>query len=230
MSIYLKNAVSVFLIPLILAFLLSFSYIISLLFKNRVETFFLFSGFLFYLFLHFKTNFKASRIYIISHELSHAFMGMLKGNKINRIKIKKNSGYVSFRYKTDFLTTIAPYILPFYALLLIVLYFSLSFITDISKYRLIFITLEGFFIAFHIVNTAYVMSSSLQSDFKKTRAIFFSYTVVFLSNIIFIVILLKLLFPQELSIFIFLKKSFFNFKIIINKAGYFLGYLLQYTK
>jgi hypothetical protein len=42
--------------------------------------------------------------------------------------------------------------------------------------------------------------------------------------------LLKLLFPQELSIFIFLKKSFFNLKIIINKAGYFLGYLLQYAK
>jgi len=210
-----KNTFAILSIPLIIAIFLSSADIYTSLIKNIKITFPFISGFIFYITIHIKWHSKVEYLYTFSHEISHAISGLLQGIKVKKIKVKKNSGYVVFKGKPNFITELSPYFIPFYALFIAFLYFSISIFIKIEDYKILFIFFEGFFLSFHIINTIEIMSGIIQSDFKKAGGILFSYTFIVLINILSIILILKILFPKIINFSFFIKKSIIYFKKIL---------------
>ncbi|GAB4032052.1 MAG: hypothetical protein Fur0012_10110 [Elusimicrobiota bacterium] len=216
MSSALKNMASLVLIPFNLSALWALGVFFPVFSLKSRETVFFLSGLAVYSILYLKFPQRFSGLYILAHELSHALWGLVRGNRIKKISVGKNSGYVLFSKKTDFWTAMAPYIFPFYAFAAAAVFFTVSLFQDLHAWRNWFLGLEGFFLGFHFFNTASVMTSSIQSDFKKTRAPFFSYLAVFSLNILFLALILKLLFPQKAGLGIFFSALYSNFKMLIS--------------
>src|SRR5689334_6231976 len=58
-----------------------------------------------------------TRIYVFAHELTHALFITLCGGKVKKIAVKRDHGFV-ISNRTNFLITLAPYLFPFYAIML----------------------------------------------------------------------------------------------------------------
>ncbi len=216
----LTMLLSLLFIPVNLAVLFSFS-CFAPVFSLKKEPVFFGIGIFAFTAVYFKFSQLFDKPYILAHELSHALAGLARGNKIKKIKVGSKSGYVAFGSKTDFWTSIAPYILPFYSIAAALIYFLLSLLADMGPWRPFFLCLQGFLISFHAVNTLSVMSSGVQSDFKKTKSVFFSYMLVIFLNMLLIAILIKLLFPHSADLTLFLRKSVNNFIDIIGYAVFY---------
>lgn len=201
---------SLFFIPINLALFLSFSSF-ACVFSFKKEPLFFAIGIFIFIAVYLRFSPLFDRPYILAHELSHAIVGFLRGNKVKKIEIGSKSGYVAFASKTDLWTSIAPYILPFYCVATAIIYFILSFFFDVRTWRLFFLCAQGFLISYHVVNTLSTMTSAVQSDFKKTKSVFLSYMLVIFLNMILLALLIKLLFPHSANLTLFLKTSFDNF-------------------
>ncbi|NLI10739.1 MAG: hypothetical protein GX447_08315 [Elusimicrobia bacterium] len=213
MSAAFRTLISFLFIPLNIAVLFSFS-VFSPILSLKSGPIFFFSGAIIFAVLYVRFPEFFRKPYILAHELSHAMAGIILGNKIKKIKIKSDSGYVSFGAKPDFITSLAPYIFPFYCALFALIFFAISLFADIKHWRNIFLAAQGFFICFHAANTISVMTSDLQSDFKKTKSVFLSYMAVFFLNLIFFAFIIKMLFPEKTNLTLFFRESFSNLKSI----------------
>lgn len=214
MSAALRTLISFLFIPLNIAVLFSFS-VFSPILSFKSGPIFFFSGAIVFAVLYVRFPDFFRKPYILAHELSHALAGIVFGNKIKKIKIKSDSGYVSFATKPDFITSLAPYIFPFYCVLFALIFFITSLFADINRWRNIFLAAQGFFICFHAANTVSVMTSGVQSDFKKTKSVFLSYMAVFFLNLIFFAFIIKMLFPEKTHLALFFRESFLNLKTIL---------------
>lgn len=228
-SNFLKNALSLVLLPFLFATIWALPTIFFSALKSK-NFFYLISGVLLQIIIHFKWRSRTEFLYVLSHELSHALSGILQGIKVKKIQIKKKSGYVVFKGKTNLITELAPYFFPFYAVLLAGVYFLISLFYKIQDYKNLFFFLEGFFISFHILNTIEIMAGPLQSDFKKAGGKFFSYIFVILLNIFVVLIIFKLLFPNLVEISLFIKESLNNFKSIISKLVFLFKLVFNTAK
>ena len=142
---------------------------------------------------------RTGRAYVAAHECSHALAALLSGAKIKKISVKKRSGYVVTDSTNTFIV-LAPYFVPFYAITAGALYFLAGFFTDIKPARPYFLAVSGFFLSFHILTTAEILAGPMQSDIKKAGGRFFSYTALLLLNSLFAAAMLKLMFPELLSL------------------------------
>ncbi|PIS47177.1 MAG: hypothetical protein COT17_04770 [Elusimicrobia bacterium CG08_land_8_20_14_0_20_51_18] len=202
-----KNIFSLASLPLLASFFLAFVPVLLALVTNLKTTFYFLLGLFFYLLVHYKFAKKTGYFYIFSHEMSHALSGLLHGIRIKKISVKKNSGYVVFKGKPNYLTDLAPYFIPFYALAAALLYFSAGYFLEISAYRSFFIFVEGFFIAFHVINTAEIIAGPVQSDFRKAGGFFFSFVFTAALNLLFMALILKMLFPGLVDLSAITKKT-----------------------
>lgn len=208
-----------------LSFLFSFPLIFKLI--QAKELLYLILGTVFYTILHniSALNNFINALYIISHELSHALAGILKGNKIKKIRISNKYGYVSFSKKPDKFTTIFPYIFPFYNILVLAIYLLLS-ITTRKKLYPYFVFLEGMLLMFYILNTISVITTP-QNDFKKfggrIRSVFFIITL----NICVVMATLVLIFPEKKLIIELSKEIIKNYFSIITWLFSFISTLAK---
>ena len=124
---------------------------------------------------------RPTRSYVLAHELTHAIWGILMGAKISKIKVSKNSGYVTLS-KTNFLIGLAPYFFPFYTMCVIVVYFALSLFIDMSRYELFWLAAIGLTWGFHLTFTMATLMTH-QPDITEHGSLF-SYTVIFLFNVL----------------------------------------------
>lgn len=124
---------------------------------------------------------KPLRLYVLSHELTHALWGALMGARVSKIRVKDTKGSVTLS-KTNCLITLAPYFFPFYTAIVIAGYLLLSLFLAVERYQVGWLALVGFTWAFHLTFTVYALTQH-QSDIHEYGALF-SYTLIYLINLI----------------------------------------------
>ncbi len=214
-----------FIIPMIIAVLISYSQIISLFKENIKNSFFFLFGFIFYIIIHLQKNKPKilNYIYIFAHELTHALVGILTGNRVRKIKINSKYGYVSFENKVNKITAIAPYIIPFYNFVIAILYLFF-YKTNTSLH--VFLLFNGFFLSFHILNTIDSITIN-QRDFKESGGRFIATILIILLNIFLTAVIIQLLISEEKkNIEVFIKNCITYYILILDKVFYFLKVIL----
>ncbi len=131
-----------------------------------------------------------TRIYVFAHELTHALFIKLCGGKVKKIAVKRDRGYV-ISDRSNFLITLAPYLFPFYAILLGA--FSMLFHWIYSNSITLGITwvLIGFCLGYHWTMTGRMMVTR-QTDFS-SQGYIFSFVLILLINLSSILLLLWIL-------------------------------------
>ncbi|MEF3279966.1 MAG: M50 family metallopeptidase [Elusimicrobiota bacterium] len=205
-------------LPMIAAVALSYAGLINIFISNINRSFPLAVGFIIYLLAHFSMKRKKiiSYLYVLSHEFSHAIFGFLSGNRIKKISVKPNKGYVIFSAKSNVITAISPYIFPLYNAIFFLFYIFVNKGIE-GKYFGIFLFFQGFLISFHILNTIEVISLN-QKDFKETGGRISSIVLITLFNLIIFATIILLSTPSGVSgLKIFFTESFKYYVILIKK-------------
>lgn len=195
--------IAILLIPACVAITLSFYNGIAgiKLFSNLGSNFIL--GALSYSILHLLL-FKLDFLYVISHELMHALATLFSGGKVKGMRVSRKEG--SVRTTTpNIIVMLAPYLIPAYTILIALLYFILSFFTNVGKFSGYFIFFVGFTLMFHLTYTADSIRGK-QSDLIKTGYLF-SIAFIYIINLVLVFGIVSLLF-RELSFVDFLTSSF----------------------
>lgn len=202
MNQLIKSFFGLLLIPLTIAFAITLSQIIISFSDSSLTVWLFCAGVVCYpIFQAFL--FRPLRIYILGHELTHAFFSILFGGKIKKLKVTKDGGSVNVT-KSNFLVVLAPYFFPLYVFIFVLIWYILKqfYNSVLQPYYPGFVFLVGFGLGFHLVFTWYSLRVG-QPDVKKTGLIF-SMVLIFLGNLVILAILLKILFPEEV-----LLKDFF---------------------
>lgn len=128
----------------------------------------------------FFTMSRPTRLYVLGHELSHAIFVWLSGGKVSGLKIGKTSGKVIVN-KNSALITLAPYIFPFYPVIIGLLWLLISWLwPGAHSGQPVFLFLWGASWSFHLCFTLSVMKTE-QSDFS-SQGYLFSFVTIFLCN------------------------------------------------
>ena len=139
-------------------------------------------GFLIWVILFFLLP-RPVRTYVLGHEMTHALWALAMGGRIGRMKISASGGHVELS-KTNFLITLAPYFFPFYTFLVIATYYLTGLALDVEPYRAWWLGAIGLTWSFHITFTIHMLSQH-QPDIKEQGRIF-SYSVIYITNILVI--------------------------------------------
>lgn len=202
---YIKNALKfltgILLIPLIASVSLSIYSQIKFLAKTSANSPFIL-GFLIYALAHllfYNTkgeNFVLriwNRLYIIGHELMHAFTGMLSGGKVKGFSASSSRGSVAIT-KSNFFILLSPYFFPTYTILVALIYFLISLFKEGFYFNNTFVFLLGFSWGFHILLSLEYIKMG-QQDLTEAGYIF-SVVLVYLVNIVILAGILSLLFAK----------------------------------
>ena len=121
------------------------------------------------------------KMYVWGHELTHAAWGLLTGSKIGKIKVSESGGYVNLSNPGIF-TTLAPYFVPFYLVIVLLLRWVAGLIWDMEPYALYWLVLVGAAYGFHITYTIRSLAER-QPDIKEYGH-FISYVLILLINLL----------------------------------------------
>ena len=141
---------------------------------------------------------KPVRSYILAHEPTHALWGMLMGAEVSELRIRRNRGSVQLS-RTNFLVTLAPYFFPFYTALLLLVVALAALFCDVGRYQLLWLFLVGVTWGFHLTFTISALQIR-QSDIEQHGRLF-SYTVIFVMNVLLVGLWLVAVSPIRLSHF-----------------------------
>lgn len=148
--------------------------------------------------------YKPTYVYVLGHEAVHAVTSWVMGGKISSFKVSKEGGSVQTT-KTNTVVELSPYFIPIYAIILMAVYFVISYSYNINGSTFVF--LIGFSMALHVVMTIEVMKTR-QPDMIKSGYLF-SIVFVYVLNIIILALLFSLLF-----------RTFSAKKFFIDSYGY----------
>jgi len=213
-------------IPAIISIILSYPLIIKGLLDNINTSLFFLFGFSIYFFIHTQKAFdkKIRHLYVLVHELTHAITGMLLFNKLRKIKIKAQSGYVCFDQKPNYITAISPYIFPVLNIILFLGFYLSPF--HKKNYFNLFLFLQGFFLSFHTLNTIDVITID-QKDFKITGGKIFSITTIVAINLLIVGVICGVLMLDRYQVYVFIKNVFTFYFIILKKIFIFFLNILK---
>lgn len=122
---------------------------------------------------------KPDFLYVFGHESTHALTAKFLGGKIFDFKVSSKGGSV----KTDKVSTavaLTPYIIPFYTILVFLVYLGIGIFRDAKPYSGYFIFALGATLAFHLVQTAEHLKQK-QPDIIKSGYIFSMPLVIFIN-------------------------------------------------
>ncbi len=145
----------------------------------------------------------------LAHELTHALWGAGFRAKIKDLRVRRQSGFVNLS-KTNFLIRLAPYFFPFYTVLVVL---SSFFIREEHLTAVFFLT--GFTLTFHIASTIESLRVR-QPDIYKT-GVFFSLPVIYISNLVMILFILKFISPTEINLTVFIKTALFQSLALVQR-------------
>ncbi len=154
----------------------------------------LISGFLIWI-LFFALFPRPLRSYVLAHELSHALWGLMMGASVTKLRVRATHGSVTLS-KTNFLITLAPYFFPLYTVLVILTYYILRLFYPVEGYEWLWLGLVGFTWGFHFTFTINALLQH-QTDIQQ-QGYLFSYTVIYLANLIGICLWIMLVTPANL--------------------------------
>lgn len=140
-----------------------------------------------------------SRPYVFAHEMTHALAALLCGCRIKDVSVGQDSGYVKMD-RCNALVVLAPYFVPAYVIAATMLYLIAGLFTDITPYRQVFLFVIGFCTAFHWIQTFKTLFEADQPDLKLAGGKIFSVVMIVLANLLVLVLVLKALFPETVSL------------------------------
>jgi hypothetical protein len=121
------------------------------------------------------------RSYVLAHELSHALAALLSGARVGKMKIGSRGGSVVVSHSNLWIA-LAPYLIPFYSLLLLILHASASLFWDPSPWRPWLPFALGLTWSFHLSFTLYALSLG-QRDIQPYGA-WGAYPVILVGNLL----------------------------------------------
>jgi hypothetical protein len=123
------------------------------------------------------------RTYVLGHELTHALWALMMGGRVGKIKVGKTGGHVELT-KSNFVITLAPYFFPFYTFIVIAAYYLAGIWLEVEPFKAWWLGAVGLTWAFHITFTLSMLAEH-QPDIHEHGRIF-SYTVIYLMNVLVI--------------------------------------------
>ncbi len=120
-------------------------------------------------------------IYVFGHELTHALWGLMTFSKIGKIKVSSKGGSCVVS-NPGIMTTLAPYFVPFYLVVLVAIRLIVGLIWDMSEYELWWLGGIGFTYGFHLTFTVKALTEVAQSDIAEYGK-FFSCVLIILLNL-----------------------------------------------
>lgn len=136
---------------------------------------------------------KALWIYVLGHELTHAWAVYLSGGKVYDFKVTSTGGHIKADV-VNWFVALSPYFVPLYSMLWMMLWISIDFYTPLSPYLWFFYLGLGFTWAFHICFTIQMIFHG-QSDLS-SQGTFFSLIIILAVNLLFIFIALVMISPS----------------------------------
>ncbi|MEO6847419.1 MAG: hypothetical protein ABI443_07815 [Chthoniobacterales bacterium] len=132
-------------------------------------------------------------IYVFGHELTHAMVVWLIGGEVSRFEVSAKGGHV-ITNRVNTWVALAPYFVPIYSILSIVLWGWVSLIYDLSSFREALFALIGAGWAFHLTFTI-IMIPKGQTDLEYGGH-FFSLMVIYIMNLCVMTVLVIIASPK----------------------------------
>lgn len=106
------------------------------------------------------------RLYVLGHELTHALWALLTGRRVHSIQVNRRSGSTTVS-RSGLMLRLAPFLFPFYTLVLAGVYAIVSLFADQSNVLLIWLAGFGATWAFHAAFTMDALTRP-QSDIRRS--------------------------------------------------------------
>ncbi len=136
-------------------------------------------------------------IYVFGHELTHAVVAFFSGIRVKSFTASPGGGEVVLS-DTNVFVALAPYCLPLYTLIVVGVYQLAQYYAARPINPLWFPILIGFTFAFHASLTLHALLQR-QPDLRYAGP-FFSLAVILMANCFVLVVILKTLFPEQVSL------------------------------
>lgn len=94
----------------------------------------------------------AARVYVLGHELTHAAWGLMTFSRVRRLRVRDDGGSVEIT-SPGFFTTLAPYFVPFYLLVVLLARLVAGLFADMGPYSSCWLFLVGLAYGFHVTYT-----------------------------------------------------------------------------
>jgi hypothetical protein len=146
--------------------------------------------------------FRPLKTYVFGHELTHALFALLSGAGMTKFKDSSSGGSVELT-KSNVWITLAPYFVPIYTAILVVAYWLAGVFYPVNGLYPYFMFGVGFTLSFHLCLTQFALKQG-QSDLEKF-GVFFSSVFILIINCVFLVVLLKVLFPESVNLNLYFK-------------------------
>ncbi|MBI5201073.1 MAG: M50 family metallopeptidase [Elusimicrobia bacterium] len=203
---WLKLLLGLALAPAAAAMLVAAAKALTMLLQRPADTRYFLLGCAAYPVAHYATTglgIDAPRrfLYVFAHELTHAIAAMASGYRIKSFVVGKDGGHVDMSDSNVFVA-LAPYVLPFYGLLVVVAY-RVWLWKDPNAGILaneVFLLCLGAALAFHWVFTWTALWSVQQPDLALAGGTLFSLVLICLGNGAVVLVALKCLFPKLVSL------------------------------
>jgi len=124
---------------------------------------------------------KPVRLYVLGHELTHAFFGVLFGARVSNLRVGLQGGSVTLT-KSNVLITLAPYFFPFYAILVMLAAFVVRVFVSPMPFPCAWLFAVGLAWCFHVCFTIRSLAQE-QPDIKEYGYLF-SYVFIWISNVL----------------------------------------------
>lgn len=140
-------------------------------------------------------------LYVLAHELTHAVAAWMSGYRIHRFVVGVDGGHVDMS-ESNLFVALAPYVLPLYALLVILAYrlWLWRFGTGSAASHEAFLLALGAALSFHWVFTIAALATVRQPDLALAGGALFSLVLIALGNGVTLLLGLKCLFPKLISL------------------------------
>lgn len=122
-------------------------------------------------------------VYVFAHEMTHAVAGLLCFAKVHQVSVRTTGGFVQLS-KSNLFITLAPYCLPFYLIIAVMVYGIVHHYWPNAIPFAVWATLFGFFTAFHVWYTANALFAVSQPDTHEYGR-FFSWWLILVMNLFF---------------------------------------------
>lgn len=143
---------------------------------------------------------------VLGHELTHALAAWATGGSVYAISVGEKEGHVDLSHSSTFVA-LAPYCVPFYALLVAMGYRILLWVKPGAGGEALFLFLLGGTLGAHLLFTWDSLTKTRQPDLDAAGGVLFSLALIAIVNALVIMLLLKGLFPDSVPLLARLREA-----------------------
>ncbi|MEK7388607.1 MAG: hypothetical protein AAB036_02795 [Elusimicrobiota bacterium] len=144
--------------------------------------------------------------YVLGHEMTHALATWATGGSVYAISVGEEDGHVDLSHSNAFVA-LAPYCVPFYALFVVVAYRLLLWMKPEIGGEALFLLLMGAALSAHLLFTWDALTQVRQPDLDAAGGVVFSWVWIAAANALMIMLVLKGLFPESVSLLLRLREA-----------------------